>query len=276
MRKGKRYDPHGRIPEFDLLRGLCVILMMLDHLMYDLFSVMPMFFSDYPGKDPLSLALCEAARFYWYHPVREGARVAVISVFLLLTGICCHFSKSNARRGGRLLFLSLCITLFSFLVGCLTGDIDFMISFGILHCISLMLLLVGLFRRIGLNRWFFLAFGVLLTAVGLFFNADVRHVSYEGRPFLETLWGQAVGTMYAGSDSCSLTLFGGPILIGVFLGETLYKERRSLLFSRYFGGPISFIGRHSLLFYVSHQVVLPLLLGAILLLCGFHLGLFGL
>ena len=271
--KGKeKRDRSGRILEFDLLRGIAVILMMLDHLLYDIFSVMPMFFSDYPGKNPTALALCRAARVYWYHPVREGTRVAVIAVFLLLSGICCHFSKNNAKRGGRLMFLALCITLVSFFIGCFTGDIDFMISFGILHCIALMLLLVGLFQRIGLNRWFFLALGVALNAVGIFFNADLRYVSYESRPFLETLWGQMVGKMYAGSDSCALTLFGGPILIGVFLGETFYKERRSLIFSRYREGIVTKIGRNSLLFYVLHQALLPLLLGGILLLCGFHIG----
>lgn len=266
-------DPSGRVLEIDLLRGLCVVLMIFDHLLYDLFSVMPMFFLDYPGKSPAAIAIYHAARTYWYHPVREGARVVVVSIFLLLVGICCHFSKSNPKRGGRLMFLSLFITLASFLIGCLTGDIDFMIAFGILHCIAVMLLLVGLFQRIGLNRWFFLALGIALTAVGLYFNANVRFVSYESRPFLETLWGQMVGTMYAGSDSCSITLFGGPILIGVFLGETLYRERRSLIFSRYREGVVTKIGRHSLLFYVLHQVLLPLLLGAILLLCGFHLSL---
>ncbi len=273
MKAAKSRDFSGRILEFDLLRGLCVILMIFDHLLYDLFSVMPMFFSDYPGKSPVAAEFFGAARAYWYHPVREGARVVVVSIFLLLCGICSHFSKSNARRGGRLLFLSLFITLVSFLIGCFTGDIDFMISFGILHCIAIALLLVGLFRRIGLNRWFFLAFGVALTAVGLYFNADVRHVSYESRPFLETLWGQMIGTMYAGSDSCSITLFGGPVFIGVFLGEALYKKRRSLIFSRYREGIVTKIGRHSLLFYILHQVFLPLLLGAILLLCGFHLSL---
>ncbi len=266
-------DPSGRILEFDLLRGVCVILMMIDHLFYDLFSVMPMFFRDYPSKSPASAALCAFARDYWYHPAREAARVAVIAVFLLLTGICCHFSKSNPKRGGRLLFLSLVITLVSFLVGCFTGDINFMITFGILHCIAISLLFIGLFQKIGLNRWFFLALGAALTLIGLFLHADLRHVSYESRPFLETLWGQMVGTMYAGSDSCALTLFGGPIFIGVFLGETLYKERRSLIFSRYREGIVPRIGRHSLAFYVLHQVFLPLLLGGILLLCGFSLGL---
>lgn len=272
--KGKeKRDRSGRILEFDLLRGIAVILMMLDHLFYDLFSVMPMFFRDYPAKSPTAVALYGAARTYWYHPVREGARVVVIAIFLLLSGICSHFSKSNTKRGGRLLFLSLCITLFSFLIGALTNDVDFMISFGILHCIALSLLLIGLFQRIGLNRWFFLALGVALTLVGIVLNADLRYVSYESRPFLETLWGQIVGTMYAGSDSCALTLFGGPIFIGVFLGETLYKERRSLLFSRYREGIVTKIGRNSLLFYVLHQALLPLLLGGILLLCGFSIGL---
>lgn len=273
MKVQKRRDHRARILEFDLFRGVCVLLMMLDHLFYDLFSVMPMFFSDFPGTNASAITLYRIARTYWYHPVREGARVLVIAVFLLLCGICCHFSKSNVKRGGRLLFLSLCITLGSFLIGCLIGDIDFMIAFGILHCIALSLLLVGLFQKFGLNRWLFLILGVALTAVGLYFNADVRYVSYESRPFLETLWGQMVGTMYAGSDSCSLTLFGGPILIGVFLGETLYKERRSLLFSRYREGVLPTIGRNSLLFYLLHQLLLPLLLGGILLLCGFHMAL---
>ncbi len=275
MEKTGKEASARRIYEFDLLRGIAVILMMFDHLMYDLFSLMPLLFRDFPGKSPVALWLVRTARSYWYWPPREGARVFVICLFLFLTGICCHFSKSNLRRGGRLLLVSLLVSLGTLLVGWVGGDLDFLIAFGILHCIALSLLFVGLIEHIPpLNsRWVFLGLGLLFTAVGLWLNTGLVYVSYYDAPFLEILFEQMIGTVYAGSDSCGLLLYGGPILLGVFCGRCLYKERKPRIFKRYRESLVTRIGRQSLLFYVAHQIIFPLVLGGILLLFGYHLSL---
>ena len=41
----------ARVTEIDLIRGICVILMVIDHTFYDLFGVLPEIFSDYPPTE---------------------------------------------------------------------------------------------------------------------------------------------------------------------------------------------------------------------------------
>ena len=49
----------NRILEIDLLRGIAVLFMILDHIMYDLWGLLPDMFLDYPIK------LYNFAAIYW-------------------------------------------------------------------------------------------------------------------------------------------------------------------------------------------------------------------
>ena len=84
---------------------------------------------------------------------------------------------------------------------------------------------------------------------------------------------QIVGRGMFGSDSYSFLLFGGQVVLGVAAGKFLYPERKSLLFKKgYSDNVVTFIGRHALLVYVAHQLIIPVLLGLVLLICGFKLS----
>lgn len=69
----------------------------------------------------------------------------------------------------------------------------------------------------------------------------------------------------------SIFLYGGEIFIGVFLGKLLYKDRKSLFNFNYHNNVITFIGRHSLIFYFAHQIIITGLFFVILLIMGFHI-----
>ncbi|MCQ2426467.1 MAG: DUF1624 domain-containing protein [Lachnospiraceae bacterium] len=257
-----------RIPELDIARGIAVLLMILDHAMYDLWGLMPMLFPAFKDSQPARLALR-----YWNWDVRYYVRFVILFVFLALTGICCSLSKSNLKRGLKLLGVALFLTLATWIVGTVLKDPDMTITFGVLHCISLVLILIGLFDTFLKNKWFYLIVGVLLVAFGISIG-EPEFVSYSSDTFGVLMLKQIAGLVACGSDCFAFPLYGGQIFIGVFLGKLLYREKKSLIpNAEYRNGPVEFVGRHSLFVYFGHQIVLPVLMAAVLLLAGYSLTL---
>ncbi len=262
----------NRITELDLFRGIAVLLMIFDHFMFDMWGLFPSVFVQYPPFDGPWRSIFDTAYEYWFWDVREGVRIAVVFVFLALTGICCSFSRSNIKRGAKLGAVALLMSGATFAIGYIIGDIDIGIAFCVLHCISVMLIVTGLLEKLGTNKLVYLIVGIVMIAGGFILEMDQVYISYERMPFLPILFKTIIGSVSSGGDSFSLFFNGGQIMLGVFIGKWLYSERRSLLFKKYSSNPITFIGRHSLLVYILHQIAIPIIVGAIMLACGFSIA----
>ena len=265
----KKHILNSRIPEIDLLRGTAVLFMIFDHLLYDIAFLLPSLFPSFPAGGSVWADIVEAAKKYWFWDVRTTVRFIILAIFLLLTGICCSFSKSNLRRGIRLIAASLSLTAVSGILSKVTANPDILITFGVLHCAALSLMLIGILEIVTTSKWFWLIIGAALTCVGAILYPHIVSIPYEDSGIPAALAGQILGVAAAGGDSFSFPLFGGQIFIGVFLGRQLYPNRKSLLRTPYRNNLLTWIGRHSLVVYFAHQIILPLLLGAIILLCGY-------
>ncbi len=259
----------NRITELDLFRGIAVILMIFDHLMFDLWGLFPSVFADYPARNGFWWKVYETAYEYWFWDVRVLVRGVVVFVFLALTGICCSFSRSNVKRAGKLFIVALLMSAVTFAVGYAIGDLDIGILFGVLHCIAVTLFLVGLLEKLRADKLVYLSVGILMLAAGIYLGRSVPYISYGSIPTLQLLWRTVIGTAECGGDSFPLLLCGGQIMIGVFLGKWLYAKRKPLLFKKYKNNLLTFVGRHSLLVYVVHQIAIPVIVGGVMLLCGF-------
>lgn len=259
----------SRAKELDLLRGGAVLLMIADHFFFNLWGLLPELFVDYPRK------LIVFAVNYWNWGVRAAVRPMVLFVFFALTGICSSFSRSNLARGGKLFAVAMVLTGCTFVAGQLTGDVDLTITCGVLHCISIALLLVGLTEKLHLHKWGYLGIGVLLWGTGIAVNliAQPELISYYSEPLLPLLGKSFLGLTMCGSDSFAFPEVCGQIFIGVFLGKQFYRERKSLLKSPYRNHPLTFFGRHSLWVYFAHQLLLPLLTAGVLMVMGYTLAL---
>lgn len=259
----------SRAKELDLLRGAAVLLMIADHFFFDLWGLLPMLFSDYPK------ALDVLGRNYWNWEVRAVVRPVVLFVFFSLTGVCSSFSRSNLARGAKLFVVAMALTGATFAVGFLTDDPDLTITCGVLHCIAIALLLVGITEKLRWNKWVYLGVGVLLWGAGIAINLIVQPklVSYASEPFFPLLGKAFLGLAMCGSDCFPFPEVCGQILIGVFLGKQFYRERKSRLKSPYRNHPLTFLGRHSLWIYFAHQLLLPVLTAGVLLAMGYTLSL---
>ncbi len=295
----------NRINEIDFIRGILILFMIVDHLFYD-FMELPNFFID---KNNILMHLSNIAVQYWNWDLRIGTRYAVLALFFLLSGISCYFSKNNLKRGLIVFSVGLLINAGFFILYKMNFFNTYLI-FGAISCFGTSILIYFLIRflfdKLSPNhkddfKWIALSLGLMIIAIGMMFN--VWNIKTQGpdstevtslKTFLQIVLGMK---QHTGPDWLPLCPYLGFMFVGSFIGETIYKDRKSL-FPKLPSRPdkdsttlnkvtyncfvipykginktICFTGRHSLLFYLGHQVVLILLLGIIFLCMGFKLNL---
>jgi uncharacterized membrane protein len=227
----------GRVGGIDALRGLAITAMIAYHLMFDLWYLRIAEFDI--GSLPLSI---------FQHSIG--------TLFLVLAGISLALSESrntegyihHAKRAAYLGAVALSITLATWIY-----PHEGMITFGIIHCIALCVLLAPLFFPLGrLN----VLIGLALVAAGFV----VPYIQTDS-PFL--FWLGITRPDYAALDFYPVLPWLGVVLIGVYAGQTIYPDGRSRVvrnesrLSRAF----AFAGRHSLAIYLIHQ---PVMMGILL------------
>ena len=262
----------NRIIEIDFLRGFALIFMFFDHLMYDFLFLLPSLFPSFPKKDSFFEDIYFFSSIYWDSLLRITFRYFIIFLFLAIAGICSSFSLNNLKRGAKLMIVSILLTFVTFILGISIFSLDFMITWGIIHTISLSLIVIGILQKFLDNKYIFLLIGSLMIILGIYFEINQVYVSYYDENIFLIIFNQISGKVVAGSDSFSFLLYGGQIFIGYFLGKLLYKQKTSL-FSKmtYKKNIITFNGKNSLVVYLAHQIVLSLILIIFLFLFGYRL-----
>ena len=276
-RERRKEKLNKRITELDILRFVAIVLMVFDHLMYDVFAFMPSIFGRY--TDEFWKAFAVFARGYWNLPLRKIVRYFVLFIFLGLSGVSCSFSRSNLKRGLKLMALAIALTVGTIVVdevADLNGSMT--IVFGIIHMIALSLILVALVDKLTEkmkdNKWVFLAIGAALILAQFLIRSPYERLTevYVGSDdFFKLFFNAFIGKLLLGPDCYSFLYYGGQVFVGVFLGKLLYPERKPLIFKKgYRDNFMTFLGRHTLIVYAAHQVLIPVILGVILLLCGYQ------
>lgn len=234
---------YKRIFEIDLLRGICIALVMLDHLMYH-FAVCyspVVFFQN----------MRAFGVYYWYHPIRVYTRYVVIATFFLISGISSSFSKNNLVRGLRILAFAMGLTLVTTIASKITGNAGLTIDFGVIHVFACAILIYALVNKLN-NFWliaisavaFFLAWYIptleIVTTSKLLLPFGVRPIGYEF------------------GDHFSLFPWIGFFIIGGMIGKRFYRERKSLLgdCTPKLSKSILAMGRYSIFYYFGEQVIL--------------------
>lgn len=269
---GKK-DLTNRILEIDVIRGVCILLMVFDHAMFDLFGLFPNIFAGYPGANKFVNWLYEASFNYWVWDVRVVVQEIVIFAFFALTGVCCSFSRSNLKRGGLLFLVALGVSVVTHVISFFIGDMNNAVIFGVLHCMSVSLLIVGCLEKLKTNKYVYLATGLVFVVLGVVIHGRQTLVDYERYSFIQALCLSVIGLIEVGGDTMPLILYGGEMFIGVFIGKAFYAHKKSLLKFKYNDNPLTFAGRNSLAIYVLHQLFIPVLFGAVFLIMGYKIGL---
>lgn len=239
-----------RFWEIDLLRGIAIIMMIIFHILYDLNYF-----------DICKIDLNADFFLIFFYPF--GA------VFLLLVGISLTLSYSRAQntltkkrlslkflmRGLKIFGYGLLITLATWLY-----LQEGFIIFGVLHCIGLSIILSYPFLRFRVTN---LVLGLVFICTGLI----LKMLTFD---FSWFVWLGFKPIQFYTVDYYPLLPWFGVVLIGIFLGNSLYQNNKRtfnlndyshLIFVRFF----CFLGRHSLIIYLLHQPILVCLVYLLLL-----------
>ena len=217
-----------RIQSIDALRGLCVVLMVVHHLLYDL------------------VAFLDAPEYLFTNPVLDVVHYLFAGMFIFLSGVSSRFSRSNVRRGLKVIGAALAITV-------VTYFLNMTIAFGILHFLGFAMVFYGLTGKLWekLPQWLTPLLCILLLVLS---SLWIRQTGY-----VECKWLWMFGFQYKGFYSSDyfpilpwifVFLFGtwaGKYIRGGYLPKWFYSVSPPLLPS---------IGRKAFIVYLVHQSVL--------------------
>lgn len=231
-----------RILLLDELRGLAVLCMVFYHAFYLLYAFFQL----------------EWARvlYKFFTP----AQPFFAGLFILIAGVSCHLTRSNARRGLKVLAVALGITLVTAVVMPRIGMDGAEIYFGILHFMAISMLLFALlrplFEKIPPTLGFLLALALFVAFYSLpqgrvgigAFSVAVPQSVYSTNYFF---WLGLPKPGFTSADYFPLVPHFFLFLCGTYLGSAtaqawMYRSHCK---------PLAFFGRHSLVIYVAHQPV---------------------
>lgn len=237
--------PSGRRPriwEIDFLRGLSIILMVGYHLLFDL--------GEFRGVKSFLGISTDLAGAAW-----TAAQAFFAGIFVVLSGISGTLSRSNLRRGVKLLAVAAGVTAVTWFF-----EPSAAVLFGILHCLAVSILLYGaVFERKGPVAC--AVWGAVVLGLAAFLPA-LRKAAAVKFDWLLPLG--LYSPTFSSYDYFPLIPWFGVFLAGAALGKSVYAQGKSLLPRPPGETFINFAGRHALLIYIVHQ---PLIM-AILYLLG--------
>ncbi len=240
----------GRIQSIDALRGLCVVLMCVHHFLYDL------------------TAFLGAPWVLFSNPVFDVLHFIFAGCFILLSGVSSRFSRSNVKRGLKVIAVALALTLVTWLGDFVAERLwdeswGLLIVFGVLHLLGFCMLFYGLTRKLW-DRLPDKAAPVLYILLTVLTAKYVGGVYGTKLPWLFPLGFLTEG--FYSADYFPILPWIFVFLLGTWLGE---KIRLRKLPEGFYTAEFPFfpmLGRHALLIYILHQPILAgltLLIGAV-------------
>ena len=256
-----------RIWELDFLRGFAIIMMIFDHLMYD-FRNMNSIFRNFNQLDlGFFNTLNDIARWYWSSDLRFVGHMFFVALFLLISGISYTFSKSNLSRGLKLVVVAVLISVVTYAIEEIT-KLNVFILFGVIHMFGFSILLTYLVRKIWNNDWFVLAMGSFIIGLGIINQFwELNYISFVTISDMPEI---IIGTKSYGADTFGLVPYAGVIMVGTVIGNQFYKHRVTLIPNVKVSEKniVNWVGRNSLVIFLTHQFVLF----GLILLIGYLFG----
>ncbi len=229
----------NRIVWLDYLRAVGIIFVMWYHLIYDINAF---------------YGVCDFIYSDWMDVFRD----VMVSMLVLISGVCCHFSRSNIKRGAICFGFAMLLTLVTYIM-----DQRLYIRFGVLHMFGISMMAYGLlsplfrFKR----KWIaaiLMIIGFLCTfmlsneALGIYRLPLITlpHTLYQS-PNL--FWLGFPDLAFCSADYYPLLPWMLLFFAGGFLGEYVkkYLKCENMPNIRAF----SFIGRHTMILYLVHQPI---------------------
>lgn len=234
-----------RVYLIDELRGLCIILVVIYHAFYSLVMIY--------GYEQLNGTFA----------VMRKIQPVLPAMFILLSGIAFQLSRSNVKRGFKLLAVATVMMLAVVIV--MPSQ---MIWFGIIHFLAVMNIVLGLLKKyvdkipavagiIICSALFLLTYNVQCGYVGIDGVLSLRLPAVMYSTDLTAPLG-FYSPSFRSSDYCPIIPWAFMFIIGTILGR--YAGQLPEKLSKEHIKPLAFVGRHTLIIYLVHQ---PIIVGVL-------------
>ena len=223
-----------RIEIIDALRGLSVVLMVIHHLLYNIWQ-----FLDGP-------------RWLFTNPVFDILHYIFAGLFIFLSGVSSRFSRDNIKRGAIVIVFAVIITFVT------VRAINMPIWFGILHLLGFSMLFYGITYKFWniipkiIAPFIYIA-GIVFSVIAL---RDF-HVISDYVWLRDIIWvfgWQQIG--YGSRDYFPILPWIFVFLLGTWAGWFIRERKLPSGFYRLKPPFFPSVGRHALLIYLLHQPVL--------------------
>lgn len=165
-------------------------------------------------------------------------------IFIFISGVSSIFSKSNVKRGLRLFFIAMLLTLITYVFAR-----DMTIKFGILHFLSICMIIYPLLNK--LNPFYKIIFSVILILAG-FYTRSVNSTN-------DMLFFLGIhNSSFSSGDYYPLIPWLGLYLFGCSFGKLIYSEKKSVFKTNLNQNILTYAGKHSLVIYILHQPIIIL------------------
>lgn len=249
MNLKNRNSFNKRIHELDFFRGFLIILVMIDHLAW--------FINFYLFNSSNSFLIS-----YWTSSTRTILREIVLASFMFTCGISCHLSSNNKKRGLILLSLSIFISIITHIGQLLPlfNNRVIIIDINILGVIALSILLYDFISNTNKkNMYLYVAILMVFYSFIVISNKIEPDMTYN--PFKSILLSSfnPIKEGYVG-DYLPLFPYIIYLFIGAIIGNVIYKNKTSVINKKgNWERPICFLGRHTLLIYIGHEIIFTII-----------------
>lgn len=246
--ENKKSPFETRIHEIDFFRGILIILVIFDHLMW--------FISSY-----IFHWQNQFLSWYWTSDIRYAVRQVVLLAFLFTCGVSCYFSRNNVKRASILLLVCAFITTAThFIQGMdMFSNRAIRIDCNILLVICLSIFLYCLCARFD-NKFLLMIAAIMMIFYVFILISERNDTDMTYYPFKSVLYVpfNPVKYFYVG-DYLPLFPYCIALFFGVIFARKFYTNKTSLVKKREWERPICFLGRHTLIIYLAHEVILTLI-----------------
>ena len=254
-----------RVHEIDFLRGFCIILMIIDHFFYDLMNFAYVWVK---GGFELYNGAYSFASAYWTFPIRLAAHHIGVFIFVFLSGVSMAFSRNNWKRALRIICFAVALTVGSRIVTSISGSV-FNFDFNIIHVLGISILIGCLLKKVPSWGLISISCGIFALSVTLYYLNKFEMIPLDNEVLMVILFPLGVLKKdYRYADYLPLIPSLGFFLLGMVFARRFYKSKASLIKRYEIERPVCFVGRHSLWFYIGHQVVIYGLFLIYSALCG--------
>lgn len=261
-----------RIHEIDFARGFLIMLVLMDHLFCHLWQYNLGWAATATHNVEFYRAIGEAFEFYWYSTARDVVRFFALFGFCFVSGVSSAFSRNNWIRAGQMLAIFGILALGSRILDAFfaekLGLDSLVIDFNIIGVLAWSTLFYCFTMK---GTWRRVVIGLLVSFLlcSYFIPWVIERLDANR---LYDVYAPAIiePTDRAQADWLPLFPFMCVFFLGAVFSTFIYAPTKQSLIKHRgnWERPFCFMGRHSLIVYVGHQLIfIP-----IFLLLGLFLG----